>query len=120
MNTERYKQQLLELEQELTTRTRRETSAGRDQRTDDVGDLGDASVAEEAASAAFTAAELDSGRLQEVRDALRRIEDGRFGKCLVDGEPIETKRLDAAPWSAYCLKHQAERDAGTVNPPPTM
>ena len=57
-------------------------------------------VADEAASEDFTAAELDATTLQQVRDALRRIEDGTYGRCLADGGPIETKRLDAVPWAA--------------------
>jgi RNA polymerase-binding transcription factor DksA len=43
-----------------------------------------------------------------VRAALRRIEDGTYGRCVVDGEPIGEKRLEAVPWTPYCLQHQAE------------
>jgi DnaK suppressor protein len=41
-----------------------------------------------------------------VRDALKRIEEGTFGKCVVDGGAIEEKRLNAVPWTPYCLKHE--------------
>jgi RNA polymerase-binding transcription factor DksA len=34
-------------------------------------------------------------RDMEVQDALRRIDDVTFGKCLVDDGPIEVKRLGA-------------------------
>jgi len=30
----------------------------------------------------------------------------------VDGEPIDEKRLEAMPWTPYCLKHQQLREAG--------
>jgi DnaK suppressor protein len=43
-----------------------------------------------------------------VRAALTRIDDGTYGKCVVDGEPIGAKRLESVPWTPYCLKHQAE------------
>jgi DnaK suppressor protein len=56
----------------------------------------------------FGVAELDTTVLTQIRDALRRIEDGTFGRCVVDGEPIEPKRLEAVPWTPYCLKHQSE------------
>jgi RNA polymerase-binding transcription factor DksA len=29
---------------------------------------------------------------------LRRIENGTYGQCLIDGGPIDPKRLDAVPW----------------------
>ena len=60
---------------------------------DSPGDAGDAIVADEGESESFTEAELDAGVLRQVRDALERIEDGTFGRCVVDGEPIEPKRL---------------------------
>jgi len=53
-------------------------------------------------------AETDSAILAQVRAALKRIDAGTFGKCVVDGSPIEEKRLQAVPWTPYCLKHQQE------------
>jgi len=46
--------------------------------------------------------------LREVRAALKRIDDGSYGSCVVDGEPIPEKRLEAIPWAARCVKHEAE------------
>ncbi len=46
--------------------------------------------------------------LSEVRAALKRIDDGSYGSCVVDGEPIPEKRLEAIPWAARCVKHEAE------------
>jgi RNA polymerase-binding transcription factor DksA len=39
--------------------------------------------------------------LKQVRDALVRVrvDNGTFGPCLVDGRPIEEKRLDDVPWT---------------------
>ncbi len=39
--------------------------------------------------------------------------DGRYGRCLVDGGPIGTKRLDAVPWAPYCIKHQRLLEAAS-------
>jgi DnaK suppressor protein len=49
---------------------------------------------------------MDSTTLNQVRDALKRIEEGTFGKCVIDGGAIEEKRLQAMPWTPYCLKHE--------------
>ena len=57
--------------------------------------------------------------LEHIRDALQRIEDGTFGRCVVDGEPIEKKRLEAVPWTPYCLKHQEQLEAPS-RPGPTL
>ena len=120
MNTQQYKQRLLVLEKDLSARTERKLDRAREQVTDSVTDSGDASVADETVSEDFTEAELDSIVLTQVREALRRIDDGTFGKCVVDGAPIEAKRLDASPWSPYCLKHQKLLEAAARRETPTL
>jgi DnaK suppressor protein len=46
-------------------------------------------------------------RLTEVRDALRRVDAGSFGRCEVCGEPIEPARLEAVPTTTVCAKDAA-------------
>jgi len=107
MNVTAYKSRLLELERRLSARAGRQRASAREQVPDVAGDVADASVADESESEDLAEAELDDTILQQVRDALRRIDDGTFGRCVVDGQPIETRRLDAVPWTPYCTKHQA-------------
>jgi DnaK suppressor protein len=120
MNVEHYKQRLLDLEKTLTTRADRAVAEGRGEFIDVGHDIGDASVADEVASEQFTEAEQDRAILQQVRDALTRVEAGTFGTCIVDGGPIEEIRLDAVPWTSYCLKHEQLRDTATSSRPPTL
>ncbi len=120
VDTQAYREQLLELETRLSVRTDREMADGREQTADSARDTGDASVADASASDNFSGAELDSTVLQQVRDALRRIEDGTYGTCIVDGGPIEEKRLRAVPWTPYCLDHQARIEAVAPAKMPTL
>lgn len=117
MSNEQYRSRLLELEKTLSSRIGRQTQHGRDPLLDGPTDTGDASVADEDASETFTAAGMDSATLTQVREALDRIDAGTFGQCLVDGGPIERARLDAAPWTPYCLKHQAALEEGSRKSP---
>jgi DnaK suppressor protein len=120
MNVSRYKQRLLELERTLSARVERAVADGDRPATDVVGDAGDASVADVAADEEFTAAERDSELLKQVREALARIDDGTFGKCIVDGGPIDEKRLEAMPWTPYCLKHEKRREGVSRARTPTL
>ncbi len=120
MNTERYKQRLLEMGQTLSGRIGREADQGRGEFIDSAHDAGDASVADEVSSEQFTEAEHDANVLHQVRDALRRIADGTFGTCIVDGGPIEEQRLEAVPWTPYCLKHATRLEAATSVRMPTL
>src|SRR5438874_4681829 len=42
--------------------------------------------------------------LTEVQQALERIEQGTYGKCVNCGQPIPEKRLEAIPWAARDVK----------------
>jgi DnaK suppressor protein len=120
MNVEEYRRRLVDIETRLIGRSTRERDLARDQVLDTAADAADASIADESASEDFTEAELDATVLQQVRDALRRIEDGTFGRCVVDGGPIEPKRLDAVPWTPYCLKHQRLLEASSRPVAPSL
>ena len=120
MNTKLYNQRLLDMETTLSARIGREADQGRGEFIDSAHDAGDASVADAMASEQFTEAEHDAVVLQQVRDALRRIADGTFGACIVDGGPIEEQRLEAGPWTPYCLKHATRLEAATSLRMPTL
>src|SRR5262249_11977992 len=42
--------------------------------------------------------------LQEINDALERIEQKGFGRCEECGQEIPPKRLEALPYARYCLR----------------
>jgi RNA polymerase-binding transcription factor len=54
--------------------------------------------------------ESDFTRLQNVKLALARIEDGTYGTCLMCEEEISDKRLRAVPWASYCIRCQEAAD----------
>src|SRR5271157_4590807 len=55
---------------------------------------------------------LDRGSilLRNVRGALARIADGSYGVCLHCDEEIKPRRLDAVPWTKYCIRCQEAAD----------
>ena len=119
LDGERFRPKLLDLEQELTTRLGREIDTVREVH-DDTQDTGDVAVADELKDESFALAQSDSEILVQVRAALRRIDDGTFGHCVVGGERIEDKRLEAVPWTPFCLKHQEELEIRQPRRTPTL
>jgi RNA polymerase-binding transcription factor DksA len=117
VDTERYKQRLLGMERQLADRLGREREQSRGS-VPDQPDSGDRSTADELKDEALAAADADSTTLDQVRDALRRIDAGSYGSCVVDGKPIPEKRLEAVPWTPYCAEHEraAEARAGRATP----
>jgi DnaK suppressor protein len=52
----------------------------------------------------------ESNLLRNVKGALARIADGSYGVCLHCEEDIKPTRLDAVPWTKYCIKCQEAAD----------
>ncbi|WKZ26323.1 MAG: TraR/DksA C4-type zinc finger protein [Candidatus Paceibacterota bacterium] len=44
-------------------------------------------------------------RFNNVKNALKKIEDGSYGFCKISGEPIERDRLEANPAAETCKEH---------------
>ena len=42
-----------------------------------------------------------------IDDALKRVEDGTYGICVVSGKPIQKERLRAIPWAAERVEYKA-------------
>src|SRR5271154_7012104 len=52
----------------------------------------------------------ESNLLRNVKGALVRVADGSYGVCMHCEEDIKTKRLDAVPWTRYCIRCQEAAD----------
>jgi RNA polymerase-binding transcription factor DksA len=48
--------------------------------------------------------------LQSLDAASHRLEDGSYGLCLNCEEEISGKRLQAVPWTSFCLHCQEKVD----------
>jgi DnaK suppressor protein len=46
--------------------------------------------------------------LRLIEAALKRIADGSFGSCVGCGDRIQDQRLQALPWTQFCLRCQGE------------
>jgi len=52
----------------------------------------------------------ESQLLRNVRGGLRRIDEGTYGVCLHCEEDISPKRLNAVPWTPFCIQCQEAAD----------
>ena len=107
MNFDHYRRRLLDLERQLVARLGEEVETAREA-NDVQGDAGDLAGRDQVKDDFFALAETDAAILGAVRAALRRIDDGTYARCVIDGDPIDEKRLEAVPWTPYCRKHQVE------------
>jgi RNA polymerase-binding transcription factor DksA len=74
--------------------------------------LGDLATATLNREIDFSLGENAEQHLADIDAALKRIEDGSYGTCVVGGEKIDEARLDAMPWASLCIDHARAREQG--------
>jgi DnaK suppressor protein len=74
---------------------------------DGVEDTGDVSELDLNRSTAFDLASRESQLIEEIDEALRRIDDGTYGQCARCGKPVDEERLKAMPTAKYDAECQA-------------
>ena len=110
MDMDGLKQKLLRKRRELQANIARLEGEARNSGEAEVRDSTDDATSAQGASESLQEDALASETLIQVEVALRRIEDGSYGKCRACGRPIEPARLEAVPWAAYCLEDQDKLD----------
>lgn len=87
----------------------RSVSAARDNsNVDDEHDPEGATIASELSQVAVLARDA-LYRSEEIRAALERLDGGSYGACTLCGRAIARGRLDARPWTPYCIDHASGR-----------
>jgi DnaK suppressor protein len=57
---------------------------------------------------ALLLADKELSRASEIEAALARFDDGSYGLCEGTDEPIGFRRLEARPWTRYCVAYQEQ------------
>ncbi len=58
----------------------------------------------------FELSGIDTRMIQDIDNALAKIEKGNFGLCESCGKEIPQARLEAIPWGRYCVQCQEEAE----------
>jgi DnaK suppressor protein len=106
VETEKYKQILLEKQAELERFVRNRDGIAIEKAADAIDEVQHATERE----LAIRNLDRETILLRNVRSALRRIQDGSFGVCMHCEEDISPKRINAVPWAPYCIQCQEEAD----------
>ena len=92
-------------------------------RTEEDGRIADQDAAQDIADRAansytkeflFSQSNNDRQLLNMVETALQRIREGSFGECVSCGNEINPKRLEAVPWTRYCIECQEKKEKGLL------
>src|SRR5262245_18738608 len=80
-----------------------------------LGDLEPGTLSEDSARGVMTdlVASLNGRErreLDEIQEAMARLETGSFGACAICGASISLPRLRAIPWARHCLACQFQQE----------
>jgi DnaK suppressor protein len=111
---EQFKKKLEERQQELRRVVRNTEQDGRDADSEVAQDIADKAANSYNKEFLFHQSNSERHTLGMVEGALDRIRQGSFGQCISCGEDINTKRLEAVPWTRYCIACQEKLEKGQL------
>lgn len=89
---------------------------GRETSTSDIQDTADLAVASYQREMLFSQGTSQHLQLQMIQQALDRIDEETFGECQHCDKEIGKKRLEALPWTPYCIDCQEKIENGQIEP----
>ena len=109
-----YKKKLQTRREELLRIIARTEQEGREADEDPTVDLADKAANSYTKEFLFGQTHNDRSLLALVDDALARIKNGTFGECASCNEELQQKRLEAVPWTRYCITCQEKKEKGQL------
>jgi len=109
-----FKKRLEERQRELRQNVTRNEQDGRAADMDTAQDIADRASSSYTKEFLFHQSSNERQTLQMVESALSRIREGTFGECINCGNEINPKRLEAVPWTRYCIECQEKLEQGLL------
>ncbi|HSM57732.1 MAG TPA: TraR/DksA family transcriptional regulator [Candidatus Sulfomarinibacteraceae bacterium] len=107
LDTESIRQQLEDEAKKLQESITQKLDGNNEGRNPDRSDLAQAYATRERSTALLA---IERERLEQVQNALQRLDDGTYGYCMSCGENISPERLEILPHATLCVNCQANRE----------
>ena len=111
---EQFKKRLETRQQELRRLVSRNVQDGRAADEQAAQDIADKAANSYTKEFLFHQSNNDRQLLQLVEEALGRIREGSYGECVNCGHELNAKRLEAVPWTRYCINCQEKVEQGLL------
>ncbi len=111
---EQFKKKLEARQQDLRRLVSRNVQDGRAADEESAQDIADKAANSYTKEFLFHQSNNDRQLLALVEEALARIREGTFGECVNCGNEVNPKRLEAVPWTRYCIACQEKVEQGIL------
>ena len=109
-----YEDALRAKQRELVDSYQRDKAAGNASPDDGIQDLADKAASAYSKELNFSLSDGERNLLMLIEEAFNRIKDGSFGTCTNCGAEIGEKRLQAVPWTPFCIDCQELQEKGLL------
>lgn len=99
---------------ELLDSYERDKAAGNAQPDDGIQDLADKAASAYSKELNFSLSDGERNLLMLIDEAFNRVREETYGTCTNCGATIGEKRLQAVPWTPYCIDCQELQEKGLL------
>jgi len=107
---EKLRKHLIEVREELLAEVRSKNAEAANLRDEGVADTADQGLTDNLTELLHLISDAKRAEIMNIDEALERIRQGRYGRCLECGEPIDIQRLELRPYTRFCVSCKEERE----------
>ncbi len=111
---QQYEDALREKQRQLLESYERDKAAGNAQPDDGIQDLADKAASAYSKELNFSLSDGERNLLMMIDEAFVRIREGSYAVCTNCGTQIGDKRLQAVPWTPFCIDCQELQEKGML------
>jgi DnaK suppressor protein len=101
-------------QRELIDSYQRDKAAGNASPDDGIQDLADKAASAYSKELNFSLSDTERNLLMQIDEALNRVANGTYAVCTNCGAEIGEKRLQAVPWTPFCIDCQELQEKGML------
>ena len=108
------RQRLQNQRDEILSMYKQDLRAGQESADDGTEDIVDRANNAYNRELMFSLSDTERNTLLQIENALRRMDDGTYGRCSNCGQSIALPRLEALPWARFCVDCQEMAEKGLL------
>lgn len=109
-----FRKKLLTKKEELDRMVSKTEQYGREADEESSQDVADKAASSYTKEFLFSHSSSERSIMQLVDEALARVDNDSFGVCIACGNAIQARRLEAVPWTRYCISCQEKQEEGLL------
>lgn len=111
---EALRERLQNQRQEILDMYKQDVRAGQESADDGTEDIVDRANNAYNRELMFSLSDAERQTLLQIENALRRMDEGVYGRCANCGQTINVLRLQAVPWARFCIDCQELAEKGLL------